>query len=147
MYSKEALHEEAIREIAARSASETAQNLKRRFLEHGNYATYFALTSIGDRTLTLKVVYVDRRGKVKAEEKLIYKECREALVKPRRFDAKAKELGAEFVVASLSAPDGFSAREAFAAAEKLYGAMRSAELFDFVFIDRGKLYSVIRSIK
>jgi len=144
----EDIYDDVIRALTGRAADDRASLLyKKRLLDDMRYFSYFALKSVGDTVTTLRVVFVNAKGAAAGKPyELTGREMNDALEKPKVFNFPASERKAKYIVASISAPDGYELKRAYDDAIRFYDALKSARLFDFVLINRREIISLVRGI-
>ncbi|MBQ7670349.1 MAG: hypothetical protein IJS45_06475 [Clostridia bacterium] len=111
------------------------------FLVNTKYLTYFALFAGTVKKETLNIVYINERGIVKGKIFLKGYEVGEALKKPGVFRIVGSKCGAKRAVVCLSAARKLSIKNAADSAEKIRNALGKVELYDFVLINNGEMYS------
>ena len=146
-YYKEIVDRELLCALAGRICCETASGfLGKRFCDTG-YFSYFTLSALFDKQITLRFAFVCGGRRKTVTEKLTGADVSGVIGKPKIIDKLAKRYNAKRVIVSLSAPDGYDTGKAYEIADNMYRALKHAELCDFVLTDRGATYSLITSLK
>ncbi len=131
-------------EISERICREHAS----RFLEAPSsgrtYLSYFALASAFDKELTLRLLFVGRGNRTRGVEKVTGTDALALLSRPGVLNFLAARCRAGRVIVCLSSPCGYGIDRAYADAERMNGAVRRAELYDFVLADKGKTVSLLK---
>ena len=148
--SQDDVREELDAALLKRCAADVADTLcGRGFLERRKYLSYFALAAIGDIEPTLRIAFVTSNDTVRKKTLALGRRASDRMLRdPSPLDGVVRENKARRVVACYSVPDGCD--DIRYTIEKLQGvfyAVTSAEFYDFVLIDGGELYSLIRIYK
>ena len=135
-------------ELSHRAAKEYGNTfLRRRLTDGGRYISALSLLSAGDRRLTLRVLFCAPSGKLQSKYELVASDALRALEKPCIFDRIAKRFGSKYIIVSLSAPEPVGIKRAFEYAEKLYGGLTHAVLYDFLLIENDMTVSIVRGAR
>jgi|GEM_PF-2142844 len=142
---KEHLNKDILGALAAGSARDTAVRFYgRNFNKNLNYISYFTLMSIGDTEPTIRVVFMNSKGRAIYSVELKRKDVLLSLQKPRVFENMAANNGASSIVICLSAPRGASTEEIYKEVRRIYSSFKRVNLYDFVLIDERRVSSLIR---
>ncbi|MBR6918068.1 MAG: hypothetical protein IKN38_07785 [Clostridia bacterium] len=144
--SNDDIRDEMSRAIATRCASDFARKIAASsFIRARAYLSFFSLVSCGDTSLTLRIATVNSRGHLVKLDKLTGADVALLLEKPKAAETAALRENGKQIVMALSAPKGYKIQEAFRYAEAAFFALKKVELYDFLLIDRGVMYSLVRS--
>lgn len=111
------------------------------FLANTRYIPYFSLTYGKERKNSLAVIYLSANGKIKSRYYIAGRDVADALKRPGIFNTLAEKCSARYAVVCLSSPDGYGIKNAVDAANTISVSMKKTELYDFIFIDKGELFS------
>ena len=136
--------------VRQKCADGVADTLRGRgFLAGRKYLSYFALSSLEDDEPTLRIAFVTSNDTVRKKTLVLRRRASDRMLRdPSELDGIVKDSKAKRIVACYSVPDGCD--DIRYTIEKLQGvfyAVTSAEFYDFVLIDGGELYSLIRIYK
>lgn len=130
---------EALKLHTAEDASKRC--LSGNFLVNTRYMPYFVLLASNVSKDVLSVVYLSERGRVKNKYLIKGSEVYESLKKPRIFRTLGMKCDAKYAILCLSTHNEIGIKNAVDAEESIRLALGKIELYDFVFIDKGKAFS------